>query len=145
MPVYQTNIFTEIKLIPMKIKIILRIGLYLLVLCVCINCSRDKSQNPSQDDTVSFYSTPELYDLTSEWAGVYTKINPDVEIKVLNASASSLTANLDESRNVSFVSEDFDSVIYARTLWKVVVGRDVVIPVIHSENPLADEICQRGI
>lgn len=129
----------------MKIKIILRIGLYLLLLCVCLNCSRDKSQNPPQDDTVSLYSTPELYDLTSEWAGIYTKINPDVEIKVVNASASSLTANLNESRNMSFVSGDFDSVIHAKTLWKVVVGREVIVPFIHSENPMADEICQKGI
>ncbi len=129
----------------MKKRINFRIGLYLLLLCVCINCSRDKPQNPPQDETVSFYSTPELYDLTKEWAGVYNKINPDVEIKVVTASASSLTENLDVSRNMSFVSSDFDSVIHARTLWKVVVGREVIVPFIHSENPLANEICQKGI
>jgi len=129
----------------MKSKMNFRIGLLLLPLCICLSCSRDKPQNLPQDDTISFYSTPELYDLTKEWAGVYSKLNPDVEINVINASASSLTANLDESRNLSFVSGDIDSVIYARTLWKVVVGRDVIVPVIHSENPLASEICQKGI
>ncbi len=129
----------------MKSKMNFRIGLVLLPLCICISCSRDKPQNLPQDDTISFYSTPELYELTKEWAGVYNKLNPDVEINVVNASASSVTANLDDSRNMSFVSGDLDSVIYARTLWKVVVGRDVIVPVIHSENPLASEICQKGI
>ena len=129
----------------MKNKMNFRIGLLLLPLCICISCSREKPQNLPQDDAISFYSTPELYDLTLEWAGVYSKLNPDVEINVINASASSVTANLDESSNLSFVSGDLDSVIYARTLWKVVVGRDVIVPVIHSENPLASEICQKGI
>ena len=129
----------------MKNKIFLRIGLLLLLFCSCINCSRDKDPYPPQDDTISFYSTPELYDITKEWAGVFSKINPDVKINVVSASSSSVAENLDKSRDVSFVSGDFDSEIYSRTLWKVVVGRDVIVPVIHSGNPLADEIYQQGI
>ncbi|MCK5693756.1 MAG: hypothetical protein KAI08_12925, partial [Bacteroidales bacterium] len=64
----------------MKNKKNFRIGLLLLPLCICISCSREKPQNLPQDDAISFYSTPELYDLTLEWAGVYSKLNPDVEI-----------------------------------------------------------------
>ncbi len=129
----------------MKNKIKLHTALILLILCLCISCSRDKSQNPPQDDTISFYSTPEVYELTKQWAGVFSKLNPDVNINVVNASGSSIVENLENSRNVSFVSGDFDSVVYARTLWKVVVGRDVIVPVIHSENPLTDEIYQQGV
>lgn len=129
----------------MKHKINLQIGLLLLLLCSCLNCSRDKSQNLPQDNSISFYSTPELYDLTKQWAGVFNKLNPDVKINVVHATGSSVAENLDNSSNVSFVSSEFDSVIYARSLWKVVVGRDVIVPVINSENPLMDEICRRGI
>ncbi len=129
----------------MKNKINLHIGLILLLLCLCISCGRDKSSNPPQDDSISFYSTPEVYDLTKQWAGVFNKLNPDVKINVVNVSGSSVVENLENGRNVSFVSGDFDSVINASTLWKVVVGRDVVVPVIHSENRLADEIYQRGV
>ena len=129
----------------MKNQIYLRTGILLLLLCTCINCNRDKSPNPPQDETISFYSTPELYDLTKEWAGVFNKINPEVKINVVSASSSSVSENLDKSMDVSFVSGDFDSEIYSRTLWKVVVGRDVVVPVIHSENPLVDEIYRKGI
>jgi len=129
----------------MKNKINLRIGLLLLLLCGCINCSRDKDPNPQQVDTISFYSTPELYDLTKEWAGVFSKLNPEVQINVHSASSSSVAENMDKSRNVSFVSGDFDSEIHSRTLWKLVVGRDVVVPIIHAGNPLANEIYQQGI
>jgi len=129
----------------MKNKINLQIGLILLLLCSCISCSRDKSQIPPQDDTISFYSTPEVYDLTNQWAAVFSKLNPDVNKNVVTASGSSIVENLENSRNVSFVSGDFDSVVYARTLWKVVVGRDVIVPVIHSENPLTDEIYKHGV
>jgi ABC-type phosphate transport system substrate-binding protein len=132
-------------LIPMKNKIKLHTAFILLVLCVCISCSRDKSPNPPQDDSISFYSTPEVYDLTKQWAGVFSKLNPDININVVNASGSAIIENLENSRNVSFVSGDFDSVVYARTLWKVVVGRDVIVPVIHSENPLTDEIYKQGV
>ena len=115
----------------MKNKTNLRIGLLLLLICTCINCSRDKSPPSPQDEAISFYSTPELYDLTKMWAGVFSKINPDIRINVVNATSSSVAENLDNSGTMSFVSEEFDSVIYARTLWKVVVGRDVIVPVIH--------------
>ena len=31
------------------------------------------------------------------------------------------------------------------SLWKVVVGRDVIVPVINAKNPFLDEINQHGI
>ena len=64
----------------MKNKIKLHTAFILLVLCVCISCSRDKSPNPPQDDSISFYSTPEVYDLTKQWASVFSKLNPEVKI-----------------------------------------------------------------
>jgi glycine cleavage system H lipoate-binding protein/ABC-type phosphate transport system substrate-binding protein len=128
----------------MKTKINFQVGLLILLLCGSVNCSADKSEIP-QNETISFYSTPDLYELTEEWAAVFSKLNPDVKINVVNTAGSSVAENLDHSNNVSFVSGEFDSIIYARSLWKVVLGRDVIVPVINAENPLLDEIYRQGI
>jgi len=129
----------------MKNKMYLRTGVLLLLLCTCINCKRNKSTDSPGDASISFYSTPDVIELTNEWAGVYIKLNPEVKINVLGATGSSLVENPDNNQIISFVSDESRSIENTESLWKVVVGRDVIVPIIHSENPLADEIYQRGI
>ncbi|MCP4311971.1 MAG: hypothetical protein GY790_11965 [Bacteroidetes bacterium] len=68
-----------------------------------------------------------------------------MKIDVVNTTSSSVAENLEHGNIVSFVSGEFDSIIYARSLWKIVVGRDVIVPVINAENPLLAEICRQGI
>jgi glycine cleavage system H lipoate-binding protein/ABC-type phosphate transport system substrate-binding protein len=134
-----------IKLIPMKKKICLQVGMLLLLAGMCITCSRDKAQEPSQKDKIVFNSSPELYDLTSEWANVFCTLNPEVEIEVIKTPESAIKENLDYTAQLSFVTSDFESEINDRALWKVTIGRDVIVPVINARNPYFQEISKQGI
>lgn len=123
----------------------LQIGVILLLAGVCVTCSRDTSQDPLQKDRIVVNSSPELYDLTREWAGVFCKLNPQVDIEVVNTSEADIAENLGQTAQLSFVTSDFESEIYDRSLWKVIVGRDIIVPVINSRNPYIQEICKQGI
>jgi len=121
----------------MKKMIFLQLGVLLLLGGVCTTCSRDKAQESPQKDKIVFNSSPELYELTSEWAMVFCTLNPDVEIEVLKTS--------DHTAQQSFFTSDYESELYDRSLWKVIVGRDIIVPVINDRNPYIQEICKQGI
>ncbi len=129
----------------MKIKICLQIAVLLLVAGICTTCSRDAAKEASQKDKIVFNSSPELYELTSEWANVYCTLNPEVDIEIVQASETSIAENLQASAQLSFVSGDFEPEIAALSLWKVIVGRDIIVPVVSARNPFIDEILNQGI
>ncbi len=129
----------------MKRKICLQLAVLLVLSGACFTCSRDAAKEPPSKEKMVFNSTPELYELTSEWAGVYNTLNPEVEVEVVQASASTISENLHSTAQLSFVTSDFEPEIHDQSLWKVIVGRDIIVPVVNERNPCFQEILQQGI
>jgi len=129
----------------MKKMIFLQLGVILLLAGFCTTCNRDTSQKPPQKDRIVLNSSPELYKLTREWAGVYCTLNPEVDIEVVSTDESTIAKKLDKTPQLSFVTSDFEPEIYDRSLWKVVVGRDIIVPFINTGNPFIQEISKQGI
>lgn len=129
----------------MKNFVCLQLGVLLLLAGVCTQCSRNTVQETPLKDKIVFNSSPELYELTSEWAGVFSTLNPEVEVEVIQATASSIKENLDRTAQMSFVTGELEAEISQRSLWKVIVGRDIIVPVINERNPYLREICSQGI
>jgi glycine cleavage system H lipoate-binding protein/ABC-type phosphate transport system substrate-binding protein len=120
-------------------------ALILLLAGLCVSCNRDKTQEAPQQDKIVLSSSPELYALTSEWAACYHKLNPEVEIEVLQSTEPALMDNLGKTSQLSFVSNDFESEIYGRSLWKMTVGRDIIVPVMNARNPCIQKIMEQGV
>jgi len=129
----------------MKKTICLQVGLILLMAGVCTTCNRYSAKDPPEKDRIVFNSSPELFELTQEWAGVFNTLNPEAEIEVVNTPESTIRENLDNTSQLSFVTSKFEPEIYDRSLWKVVIGRDIIVPVVNSNNPCIQEICNQGI
>ena len=68
-----------------------------------------------------------------------------MKIKVINVSDIQMADKLITDGDIGFVSNEYYSGFKTQSLWKVVVGRDVIVPVINSKNPFLDEIYQHGI
>jgi len=98
-----------------------------------------------QDDSIRVFSTPDLYNISKKWASEYTKLFPDAKIKVINVSSNWIKGDLLNKGDIGFVSDDYYSRFENESLWKVVIGRDVIVPVFNSKNPLLDDICLKGI
>jgi len=129
----------------MKKLISLQLAVLLLLGGVCCNCSRDKTEEMPQTEKIVINSSPELYDLTSEWVACYLTLNPGLEMEVLQTSESSMREKLSSSAQLNFVTSDFIPELNDWSLWKVSVGRDIIVPVINARNPYLQEILKQGI
>lgn len=91
------------------------------------------------EKSITVMSSPELYELTSNWATQYSQLNPSIKINVVNATEKPVVSAL------NFVSEDYPVLNNNGTNWKMVIGRDVIVPVINTKNPMLKDIYIQGI
>jgi glycine cleavage system H lipoate-binding protein/ABC-type phosphate transport system substrate-binding protein len=125
--------------------IILLIGL-LLMNYGKLNCKDLVSGfNTLPEDSLEILSTPDLFKLSTKWTTEYKRLHPEVMIKVISVSDTNLTYRLIGEGKIGFVSKEYYSGSNSQSLWKVIVGRDVVVPVINSKNPFSEEILKQGI
>jgi len=88
-------------------------------------------------------STPDLYLLTSKWANEFNRLNTEMSIKVKQTAYDNL--DLSSGTNLGFVSNNSRNVINDESNWRMVVCRDVIVPVINAGNPYLKELMQRGV
>lgn len=129
----------------MKTKICLQLGMLFFLAGLCLTCNRSEVQEAPRQDKIVLHSSPDLYEISVEWAAVYCTLNPEVEIEVIESSEAAIAENLEKKPQLSIVSSQFESEIYSRSLWKLTLGRDIIVPVINARNPYIREICKQGI
>lgn len=120
------------------------IGIMLLFGCGNVS-SQEVAENKttSQQGEVLISCTPDLFPLTSKWASEFGKINPELKIKVIKNAGTN--AVLGAGENLGFFSNKSSAAINNETNWKMVVGRDVVVPVINGGNPYLNDLMKHGI
>ena len=96
-------------------------------------------------DSLKVVATPDLYNLTMKWATEYNRLFPGVNIKIINAAGQKRAGDLIKDGSIGFVSSESYPELKDGSLWKVIVGRDVVVPVINAKNPFLEEINKHGI
>ncbi|WP_423129265.1 hypothetical protein [Gaoshiqia sp. Z1-71] len=101
------------------------------------NKAGDQLQNTNAN-TLEIVSSPELFDLASGWMAEFGKNYPD-----LNLGISPMGSEQPGDGRLCFMTDD--EMPADSSAWKMVVGRDVVVPVIHSGNPLIEAISRRGL
>jgi len=128
----------------MKTRVFLTITMLLLDCLYAISKDPTSSNNNSSSSTINVAASPELYELTMKWATEYCRLNPTQKISVSKASVIDVSKRV-SSGEIGFISEELYLKLDNRSMWSMVVGRDVIVPVMNSKNPLLNEICIRGI
>jgi len=128
----------------MKTRIFLTITL-LLLSCIYAN-SKDATSGDTNSSagSINVTASPEFYDLTMKWADEYCRLNPTQKITVSKASVNNISELL-SSGEIGFISEESFQQLNNRSAWSMVVGRDLIVPVMSAKNPLLNEICLKGI
>ena len=118
----------------------------LLIICNSLYGSNSyDAKEADQGDTFTVLATPDVYTLSAKWADEYNKLNPGTNIKVINVASQEKASDLIKEGGIGFVSNEFYIWMQNESLWKEVVGRDVIVPVINAKNPFVDEISRKGI
>jgi glycine cleavage system H lipoate-binding protein/ABC-type phosphate transport system substrate-binding protein len=130
----------------MKKTITLLISLLLLNFCMILSSKELISEKAlSQSDSINVLTTTDLYNITAKWASEYNKLYPEEKIKIILVPDNKITDRLLEDGKIAIVSNENYSGYNSQTLWKAVVARDVIVPIINSKNPFFDEILKKGV
>jgi glycine cleavage system H lipoate-binding protein/ABC-type phosphate transport system substrate-binding protein len=126
----------------MKTKISLLTSLSLLLSCLIFSNVQVSGEKP-QYQAVPFkvYCSPELQGLASGWTSVYSKLTPgsQIDLEVVSQPGTGLLTG----NNLAFVSErEMTGDEYG---WKMVVGREIIIPIINTGNPFVKELNEKGV
>lgn len=103
--------------------------------------SKHAAGTQSGTKTLTIASTAELHNLAVNWANDYNKSAPSLKILVDQISDSKAQT----TGQLSFVPEEDAKVVNDRSNWKIVVCRDVVVPIFNAKNPRLTLINQQGI
>jgi len=119
----------------------------LTLLCLGNPCSLKAANqnkiNSAADITV--YSSPDMFDLASKWAGEYGIAYPGRNIKVVKLGEEEIAVQVTAANEIFFLSQESASKVNPSSLFRIVVGREIIVPVISAKNPFLREIREKGI
>ena len=128
----------------MNSKIIFFVIMLVSVTSNLISSELADNKSPSKEETISIYCSPDLYTLTTAWVEEFKKVTPGIKIDVIKADPGNI--DFKKTGNLGFISHEYFSKIENNeSAWKIVVGRDIIVPVINSKNPYLEEINNKGI
>lgn len=128
----------------MKTTIALIVGFLLLMMSGGARSEEITAKNAAlQQGSMNIVCTPDLYNLTSNWANAYSLLNPGLKINIIQAADNS--KELGTGENLGFISGKSTAAIQNNTNWKMLVGRDITAPIINAENPLLNGILLQGV
>lgn len=125
------------------------ITLICLLILICCSNLISKEANIKSDAKASgkmdVYCTPDLFELTSSWALKYNITNPKQKINVIGLEASEIRSIINSGDDICFISNELPAVDNQGSLFRIVLGREIMVPVISSKNPFLKEINEKGI
>lgn len=126
----------------MKIKILLTVGL--LIFFSSFISSRDATQSTSEKEIITIWCTPDVQQLASTFIAEYGRLHINLDIQLMPLTHE-FPANLNETNGLAFVSQKSGISVTDHSLLKMVVGRDVIVPVLNAKNPYLSTIDKKGI
>ncbi len=88
--------------------------------------------------------SPELESLANQLVGDYTNMHEGTQIKVIPMKNREVFRNLQEG-TVALVNKDYMAGLEGKQYFKMVVGRDVLVPIMNARHPQRDLILDEGI
>jgi glycine cleavage system H lipoate-binding protein/ABC-type phosphate transport system substrate-binding protein len=134
----------NLKNIAMK-KTIVLISILVSFVLFSTNINAKPSLHSSNvEDSIYVWTSPDLFDIATTWVSAYESINPEAKIRVSNIPDNMVNDMLNKSGNIGLITKNYIPATH-KTNWQMAVGRDIIVPVMSSENPLLDEIIRQGI
>jgi glycine cleavage system H lipoate-binding protein/ABC-type phosphate transport system substrate-binding protein len=129
----------------MKKGIYLSITLLLMTYFSLSSMNLATGNTSSAADSIKVFSSPDMYNLSVRWAGEYSKLYPETKINVVRVAGTKIDGSLFSNGDIGFISDEFISGFDDESVSKIVVGRDVIVPVINSKNPYIGELSAHGV
>ena len=129
----------------MKTRICLLIGFLLLNYSIANSKEVFAGNTQTQQGSITLFTTPDLYNLTTKWVSEYESLNPKLKINLVKSTDIEIAEKLKSGEGLGFIADESYAALGNQSTWNIVVGRDVIVPVMNAANPFQDEIYQKGI
>jgi len=94
---------------------------------------------------MNVFTTPGLYQLTMKWVNEYSRLNPSLKIKVIKSEDDNVMDKANPDKGIGFTDNESWVAHNNQSIWSMVVGRDIIVPIMNAENPFRDEIVKKGL
>ena len=98
--------------------------------------------NNSNNELVTVQCSPDLYQLASTWAAEYGRLNPGKQVRI--EATGPKTAAPGTTENLDLISSKTQSAPMSDKMWRMVIGRDIIVPVMNASNPFWSEVSSTG-
>ena len=119
---------------------------FLLAAYSDVNCkAQDQMKKAGAQESMQIISTPELAGLAKKLADEYARRNPEIKVSLLETAPENMPAALSEGNSIGLIAGNSLENSIKEPVWKTVVGRDIIVPVMNAGNPFMNEIFKQGI
>jgi len=119
-------------------------GILMLALFIAGAVRSTEANAQDANNSLKIYASPELTELTTKWAEEFNSTNQGLNIQVVSLVEAGSSAPAADG-TLSFVSQKDLKATDNEMMWKVVVGRDVMVPIVNSKNPYLARLQEKGI
>ncbi len=136
---------TNLNRIEMKTPVLMLISIFI---ATNVNLSGNDAVKENHDvlnNSINIVNTPDLKNLTANWINEYKILNPDVQINISDYTNNNVKDLNVKSNNIYLISTIDNTVSQDNNMGKMIIGRNVIVPIINSKNPLLEEINKQGI
>lgn len=103
-------------------------------------------KNPSSEEgNLTLLSSPDLKNLSAQWASAYKLQHPEIIISVADYSPEALKQQTADPASLALVSKSYVQTNEWENIWHVVVARKVIVPVINQNNPVYALLIEKGL
>lgn len=88
--------------------------------------------------------TDDLSDLTQKWIDSYSIAHPETEILKANLNNTEADILMPEN-SIGIISDKYFMDLKDYFNWKVLIGRDIIVPVVNTANPLFIQLINKGV
>ncbi|TSA26544.1 MAG: hypothetical protein D4R67_07670 [Bacteroidetes bacterium] len=98
----------------------------------------------SAEQSLFIQSTPDVYPLASAWVRGYAASHPEVNLEVARIKGYPAEDKVMAGTDLFFVSGETVGSL-DKGVWKIIVGKEAIVPVIHARNPFLTDLNKRGV
>jgi len=127
-------------------KIILLISCIALGALMALNINgASMSSDIAVSDSIKVWSSSELSNLAETWVSGYINTKPDVHVNLQAHSSSFEHSKRNRIGDVGFLYQDEISKMGLENSKRIIVARDILVPIMNENNPYKEEIFDQGV
>ncbi|HDS06605.1 MAG TPA: hypothetical protein ENO05_03170 [Bacteroides sp.] len=120
------------------------LGLMILLFTGIQEMNADNGEG-EQGNPVRVVASPDLERLTGTWIEAYNSTSPATPVTYQVLDGGRMNEVIREKGTIVLLSQKDLAAIPHQDTWHILVGRDVIVPVMNRENPYRDQLVSQGI